>query len=59
MKPKAQKSAKPLKTIIHINRHKLQANIKHGKNDPVITVKTYKDNLNDAVKIHGPAEVVY
>jgi hypothetical protein len=33
-----------MKTIIHVNQHAIRANVKHGKKDPVITVKTYKDN---------------
>lgn len=30
---------------IHINQHKIKANKKHNTADPVITVKTYKDNV--------------
>jgi hypothetical protein len=33
-----------MKTIIHVNQHTIRANVKHGKKDPVITVKTYKSN---------------
>jgi len=33
-----------MKTIIHVNRHKVKANRKHGVCDPVLTVKTYKSN---------------
>jgi hypothetical protein len=33
-----------MKTIIHVNQHTIRSNVKHGKQDPVITVKTYKDN---------------
>ena len=33
-----------MKTIIHVNQHKIKANAKHGTNDPVLTVKTYKTN---------------
>lgn len=33
-----------MKRKIHINQHKIKANKKTGKRDPVITVKTYKDN---------------
>ena len=32
-----------MKTIIHVNQHVIKANRKHGRTDPVITVKTYKD----------------
>ena len=33
-----------MKTIIHVNQHTIRANTKHGKDDPCLTVKTYKDN---------------
>ena len=33
-----------MKTIIHINQHKIKSNAKTGAREPVITVKTYKDN---------------
>jgi hypothetical protein len=33
-----------MKTIIHVNQHKIKANRKTGSNDPVLTVKTYKSN---------------
>lgn len=33
-----------MKTIIHINRHIMAKNRKEGRQDPPITVKTYKDN---------------
>ncbi len=33
-----------MKTIIHVNQHKIRSNIKNGTSDPVLTVKTYKDN---------------
>ena len=33
-----------MKTIVHVNQHKLRANRKNNSNDPVITIKTYKDN---------------
>lgn len=32
------------RTIIHVNQHVIKANRKHGKVDPVLTVKTYKSN---------------
>lgn len=32
-----------MKTIIHVNQHNIKAN-KDGKNRPVLTCKTYKDN---------------
>ena len=33
-----------MKTIIHVNQHKIKSNKKTGATDPVLTVKTYKDN---------------
>ena len=54
-----------MKTIIHVNQHKIRSNLKKGTQEPVLTVKTYKTNryTSDAV-ILGPdgqevARVVY
>lgn len=33
-----------MKTIIHVNQHKIKANRKDGGDRPVLTCKTYKDN---------------
>lgn len=33
-----------MKKIIHVNQHVIRANKKNGSTDPVLTVKTYKDN---------------
>ena len=33
-----------MKTIIHVNQHVVKSNRKNGVNDPVLTVKTYKEN---------------
>tara|TARA_R110000737_G_scaffold100717_1_gene134570 strand:+ start:285 stop:566 length:282 start_codon:yes stop_codon:yes gene_type:complete len=33
-----------MKRIIHVNQHKIRANTKHGTDEPVLTVKTYKEN---------------
>lgn len=33
-----------MKTIIHVNQHKIKSNEKNGLNEPVLTCKTYKDN---------------
>jgi hypothetical protein len=48
------------KTYIHVNQHKIRANLKHGKDDPVITVKSGKTNkyCHD-VEILGPSRVMY
>lgn len=33
-----------MKTIIHVNQHKIKSNRKNDKNEPVLTCKTYKSN---------------
>jgi len=33
-----------MKTIIHVNQHKIKSNAKTGDRDPVLTCKTYKSN---------------
>ena len=33
-----------MKKIIHVNQHKIRHNTKHGTDDLVLTVKTYKEN---------------
>ena len=33
-----------MKTIIHVNQHVIKRNRKHNEIEPVLTVKTYKDN---------------
>jgi len=49
-----------VKTIIHVNQHKIKANTKNGTNDPVLTVKTYKSNTYaHTVEISGPSRVVH
>jgi hypothetical protein len=49
-----------MKTIIHVNQHVIKANAKTGRNDPVLTVKTYKTNTYaHEVDILGPSKVVY
>jgi hypothetical protein len=49
-----------MKTIIHVNQHVIRANNKHGTNDPVLTVKTYKSNTYaHEVNIKGKSKVVY
>ena len=54
-----------MKTVIHVNQHVIRANRKHGRNEPVLTVKTYKSNdyAHEAVILdeHGKevARVVY
>lgn len=49
-----------MKTIIHVNQHVIKVNTKNGTNDPVLTVKTYKQNTYaHEVEINGPSKVVY
>ena len=49
-----------MKTKIHVNQHIIRSNKKHGKKEPVLTVKTYKSNTYaNAVEIKGPSKVVY
>ena len=33
-----------MKKIIHVNQHVIKRNTKNGTDEPVLTVKTYKDN---------------
>lgn len=49
-----------MKTIIHVNQHKIKRNAKTGEREPVLTVKTYKSNTYcHEVTIDGPCKVVY
>lgn len=49
-----------MKKIIHINQHKIKSNKKNNKCEPVITVKTYKDNFYGySVAIEGPSTIIY
>jgi hypothetical protein len=49
-----------VKTIIHVNQHVIKHNAKHGTNDPVLTVKTYKSNeYAHEVLVKGDSKVVY
>ena len=49
-----------MKTLVHVNQHVIKANSKSGARDPVLTVKTYKDNIYaHEVHINGPCKVVY
>jgi len=33
-----------MRKIIHVNQHVIKSNIKHSTDEPVLTVKTYKEN---------------
>ena len=51
---------KKKKTFIHVNQHVIRANMKHKKNDPVITVKSGKENTYcHEVEILGNSKVIY
>ena len=44
---------------IHVNQHNVRKNA-NGGNEPVLTVKTSKDNIKgNAVHIYGPSAVIY
>jgi hypothetical protein len=48
-----------VRTRIHVNQHKIKHNRKTGANDPVLTVKTYKENMYaHEVEIVKDGEVV-
>lgn len=49
-----------MKTKIHVNQHVIKSNAKYGKNDPVLTIKDYKQNRKaHEVQINGLVNVVY
>ena len=49
-----------MKTIVHVNQHVIKANAKTGGRQPVLTVKTYKENrYAHEVEILGPSKIVY
>jgi hypothetical protein len=49
-----------MKTIIHVNQHVIKANRKNNKDNPVLTVKTYKsNNYAHEVEIKGDSIIVY
>ena len=49
-----------MKTIIHVNQHVIKSNRKNGAMDPVLTVKTYKENrYGHEVLIKGDSRIVY
>ena len=49
-----------MKTRIHVNQHKIKSNAKHDKNEPVLSVKTYRSNdYAHQVSINGPSKVIY
>ncbi len=49
-----------MKKKIHVNQHVIRSNKKNNENNPVITVKTYRDNVyGNEVQILGESTVVY
>ena len=45
---------------IHINQHIIKSNAKNDERNPVITVKTYKDNTyGHEVYVDGPCVIKY
>tara|TARA_R110002124_G_scaffold72377_2_gene193669 strand:- start:197 stop:433 length:237 start_codon:yes stop_codon:yes gene_type:complete len=49
-----------VKKRIHVNMHIIRKNHKTGEREPVLTVKTYKDNTYcHEVLVDGPCKVIY
>ena len=49
-----------MKKRIHVNQHKIKSNRKTGDREPVLTVKTYKDNTYcHEVLVEGPCRIIY
>jgi hypothetical protein len=49
-----------MKTIIHVNQHIIRDNIKTGQQNPVLTIKTYKENrYAHTATVNGPSKIVY
>ena len=49
-----------MKTYIHVNQHVIRSNKKHGKDEPVLTVKRGKTNTYcHEVEIKGTSKVRY
>ena len=49
-----------MKKRIHVNQHIIRKNHKTGEREPVLTVKTYKDNTYcHEVLVDGPCKVIY
>ena len=48
-----------MKTRLHVNQHNIRANAK-GADLPVLTVKTYKENIKcNEVIVHGDSKIIY
>lgn len=49
-----------MKTIIHVNQHIIKSNRKNKEFNPVLTVKTYKENKYAyEVEILGSSKIIY
>jgi|TARA_B110000263_G_scaffold142028_1_gene123302 hypothetical protein len=49
-----------MKTVVHVNQHIIKSNHKNKERKPVLTVKTYKDNVYASeVVIKGDSKIVY
>ena len=49
-----------MKKRIHVNQHVIRSNKKNNENNPVLTVKTYKDNVySTEVQRLGESTVMY
>ena len=49
-----------VKKKIHVNQHNIRSNLKRDEDKPVITVKTYNQNVyGHEVEIEGPCKVMY
>lgn len=49
-----------MKTVVHVNQHIIKSNYKNKECKPVLTVKTYKDNVYASeVVIKGDSKIVY
>ena len=48
------------KKFIHVNQGKIRSILKHGTNDPVITIKEGRNNTYcHEVDIKGPSKIIY
>jgi hypothetical protein len=51
---------KPAPKFIHVNQQRIRANLKHGTDDPVITIKQgSKNTYAHEVAIDGPSTILY
>jgi hypothetical protein len=49
-----------VKTIIHVHQQVIRDNLKHGTNEPPLTVKTYKSRRRaHTAKILGPCKIIH